>query len=164
LSSGQIQVPASGILDLNSLSLGTIGLQNTISRIKTNTLTLQYDLDALTAQISGFVTNQDALTTLLPGQNRNLRSEGIMPSISSSFSPNFRAGADFSYRNETLQIGGDRVFEFRTTGNYLLTDRTDFFAEAAYVHRDSNAALSSVSSASGDSSTAFFRLGIRHQF
>jgi uncharacterized protein (PEP-CTERM system associated) len=164
LASGQIQIPASGILDLNNLSLGNIGLQNSISRIKTGTVTLEYKLDELTAGISGFVTSQDSLTPVLPGQNANLRAVGIMPSVNYQFSPSFSAGAGFSFRDETLQIGHDKVFEFRAGGSYLFTSRTEMFAEGAFLHRNSDTTLSSVSTSSGDVSTASVRLGIRYHF
>ena len=124
IASGQIQVPASGILALDQNSLTGIGLESTISRIKTQTVGIQYGLDRLTAVISGVATEQTNVAGTLAGQNSNLQSIGITASLNYALSEDLSAGGDFSYTTQNLAVGSTGGEQFDLHADYVIGEKT----------------------------------------
>ena len=163
IESGQIQIPASGVLTVNASALG-IGLQNTPSRIKSQTASLQYAVDQFSAVLSGFSTTQDNIAGGLPGLNNHLRQIGISQEDNYTFSDDLTGDVRFTYSDQILSVGHSSVGEFDLGGQYRLSDLTQLYADASYLKRLSNAALTAFSKNSGGLSITSFRIGIRHQF
>lgn len=165
ISSGQLQLPSSGIPNLSDTNLSGIGLQGTPSRIQTQSVSLQYSLDRLMAQITASATNQQNVTGFgtLPGQNNSLRSMAISPSVTYTFSEDWSATAYFAYTDQKLAIGRSTLAEFNARSNYTISDKTQIYIEGDYLQRDSNAALAALSSSSGSVSITSVRVGLRRQ-
>jgi hypothetical protein len=161
--SGQIQIPTSGALAINPNTLG-LSLQNSPARIKTQTVSLQYGVDRITAGISGFAETQDNLSAILPGQNRHLRQLGISPSLNYVFSQDWTGTARMTYSHQTLAVGSSNDGEFDLDSEYRLSDQTQLYGDISYYRRLSNSSLTAFSKNSGDVSITSFRIGIRHQF
>ena len=161
LSSGQLQLPSSGVITYPELY--NIGLQNEIARIRTATGTINYALDNFTAAVTVFGTLQSALTAVGTGQNQNLQSLGVTPSLTYQFGPDLSVTGDMYYINQKQVVGGDIDMQYDITANYTLNNNIRLYLQGSYLQRDSNAVLASYSPQSGSASIASIRLGIRYQ-
>ena len=162
LVSGQVPLPSSGILT-NSQIYG-IGLESQIARIRVGTISYQYAIDDLTASLTAFGTKQSALTPVAQGQNTNMQSVGLSPSISYALSPYASVSGDAIYTDQTQQIGADKNIQFDIFGSYDLGIRTQLYVQGTYFERLSDRALAAVSARSGDISGTSIRLGVRFRW
>ena len=161
LASGQLQLPSSGVI--TSPQLYNIGLQNEIARIRTATATFNYTLDNFTAAVTGFGTQQSALTAVGKGQNQNLQSLGVTPSLTYQFGPDLSVTGDMYYINQRQVVGADTDMQYDMTANYSLNNNIQLYLQGSYLQRYSDAVLASYSLESGSASIASIRLGIRYQ-
>jgi hypothetical protein len=165
IASGKIQIPASGILALDQNTLAGVDLQDTVSRIKTQSVSIQYGgIDRLTAVLTAYATIQDNLSGFVIGQNANLQSFGITPSFNYALSDDLRVGVDLSYIQQSLTVGNDSIEQFDAHADYTLTELTQIYGNFTYLHRDSSSALANFSASSGDFSSFSIQIGIRRQF
>jgi uncharacterized protein (PEP-CTERM system associated) len=163
LQSGQIQIPTSGVLTLNPDTLG-LSLQNTPARIKTQTVSLQYGVDRVTASVTGFAQEQSNLSGGIKGQNNNMRQYAISPEVDYAFSEELTGSARFTYSDQTLAFGHSSNGEFDLNTQCRLSDTTQLYGDFSYLRRFSDSALAAFSKNSGNVSIASFRIGIHHQF
>jgi hypothetical protein len=162
IASGQIQIPASGI-SLGNL-INAVGLQNSIARFKTDTLSLSYAFEETTFTASAFNTEQRTETPLLAGQNGDLRTTGFGANIDRQFSQDLRGSINASYRDDSLLVGRAKYFEIGAIAEYSLTGADQLYLQGDYYHRLSDRTLAAFSAESGSVSAASIRLGLRHTF
>lgn len=162
LASGQVQLPASGILTNGQLY--NIGLESEIARIRIATITYQYTIDDFTLSLTGFGSRQSALSPVAQGQNLDTQSVGLSPSIRYALSPDASVGGDMIYTDQTQPIGANTNYQFDVFGNYNLGERTTLYLQGTYFERSSDNALAAVSANSGNVSAMSILLGIRYRF
>ncbi len=161
IASGQIQLPPS--ITLNDL-LGAIGLENSVARFRTETVSLSFSPEIFTLTAGIYDTTQDTETPVAAGQNGNLDTLGVFANISRQFTDDLSGSFTSSYHTDTLQVGGASDVEFSLMGNYLLSRAIQLYAEADYFRRLSDSTLAAASPDSGSLSSTSINLGIRYHF
>jgi hypothetical protein len=170
-ASGQVQLPASGIPTTGISTTGiptngqlyNIGLGSQIAHIRLATISYNYSIGDFGARLTGFGSEQSALTTVALGQNPNQQSAGVSPSISYALGPDASVGADMYYIDQTQLVGADNIIQFDISGNYNLGQRINLYLQGTYFERFSDKALAALSTNSGNVSSTSISLGIRYR-
>ncbi|HEX3755795.1 MAG TPA: hypothetical protein VHV26_12055 [Rhizomicrobium sp.] len=163
IASGQIQLPPSGVMDLNGL-INLVGLENSIARFRTQTLSLLYNYGETSVTAAAFNTTQDTENPLPAGQNYNMRTTGVYANIGHQFSQDVSGGLNILYHDDRLEVGGASGMEYDASLNYRLNDTSSLYLVGDYYQRSSSQELTSVSASSGSVSAISILVGINHSF
>ena len=167
----------SGISAFNPAPPDGAAITPTIFRYRSAYVTLLHIADRTQYRLTAYRTVYDTLSTVplgitLPGGSISvpvtIRSRGTSTGadleISRNMTPHLTGSLDANYSVQDALGGQYRLFGVSLNFSYLMTPQMQTFLNAAYLHRDSNAALVAVSPFSGSLSDASIMIGISRQF
>jgi len=155
---------ASGFSAFDPAPVDQLSIDSNISRYRSANVSLLHSGERTQYRLTGYRTVRDILTSLSPTISPRQESTGVLASVSRALRPNLSGVLSTTYTMYDLGGSQTEIFLSSLTFNYIMNPQMQLFVSGAYLKRDTDNTLATLSPLSSSLSDGSVTVGLRRQF